>query len=134
MNLTVGCRSAMDKLRMNTIIYYTVIKIVGTIKILKTVNIEKIDNDKFKNKMYCIYVCGALESILRSLSQVNTSKNKLQALGKAWKKLEILKQSIIHRYDYLDSIGIDGLAVRNAIENSEKSLLTYLLNETEVKQ
>lgn len=124
----------MDTIRMNTIIFYTVIKIVGAIKILKTANIEKIDNDKFKNKMYCIYVSGALESILRTLSQVKTSKNKLQALGKAWKKLEILKQSIIHRYNYLDSIGIDGLAVRHAIENSEKSLLTYLLNETEVKQ
>lgn len=124
----------MDKLRMNTIIYYTVIKIVGAIKILKTVNIEKIDNDKFKNKMYCIYVSGALEGILRSLSQVNTSKNELQALGKAWEKLEILKQSIIHRYNYLDGIGIDGLAVRHAIENSEVSLLKYLLNETEVEQ
>ena len=124
----------MDTIRMNTIIFYTVIKIVNAIKILKTVNIEKIDNDKFKNKMYCIYVSGALESILRTLSQVKTSKNKLQAIGKAWKKLEILKQSIIYRYDYLDSIGIDGLAVRHAIENSEKSLLTYLLNETEVKQ
>lgn len=123
----------MDTLRMNTIIFYTVIKIVGAIKILKTVDIEKIDNDKFKNKMYCIYVSGALESILRTLSQVNTSKNELQILGKAWKKLEILKQSIIYRYDYLDSIGIDGLAVKHAIENSEKSLLTYLLNETEVK-
>ena len=123
----------MDTLRMNTIIYYTVIKIVNAIKTLKTVDIEKIDNDKFKNKMYCIYVSGALESILRSLSQVRTSKNKLQALGKAWKKLEILKQSIIHRYNYLDSIGVDGLAVRNAIENSEKSLLKYLLKETEVK-
>ena len=120
-------------LRMNTIIYYTVIKIVAAIKILKTVDIEKIDNDRFKNKMYCIYVSGALESILRSLSQVGTSKNKLQALGKAWKKLEILKQSIIHRYNYFDSIGIDGLAVKHAIENSEKSLLKYLLNETEVK-
>ena len=124
----------MDAIRMNTIIFYTVIKIVGAIKILKTANIEKIDNEKFKNKMYCIYVSGALESILRTLSQVKTSKNKLQAIGKAWKKLEILKQSIIYRYDYLDSIGIDGLAVRHAIENSEKSLLTYLLNETEVKQ
>lgn len=123
----------MDTIRMNTIIFYTVIKIVGAIKILKTANIEKIDNDKFKNKMYCIYVSGALESILRTLSQVKTSKNKLQALGKAWKKLEILKQSIIYRYDYLDSIGIDGLAVRHAIENSEKSLLKYLLDETEVK-
>lgn len=123
----------MDTIRMNTIIFYTVIKIVNAIKILKTVNIEKIDNDKFKNKMYCIYVSGALESILRTLSQVKTSKNKLQALGKAWKKLEILKQSIIYRYDYLDSIGIDGLAVRHAIENSEKSLLKYLLDETEVK-
>lgn len=123
----------MDTIRMNTIIFYTVIKIVNAIKILKTINIEKIDNDKFKNKMYCIYVSGALESILRTLSQVNTSKNKLQALGKAWKKLEILKQSIIYRYDYLDSIGIDGLAVRHAIENSEKSLLKYLLNKTEVK-
>lgn len=124
----------MDTIRMNTIIFYTVIKIVNAIKILKTVNIEKIDNDKFKNKMYCIYVSGALESILRSLSQVKTSKNKLQALGKAWKKLEILKQSIIHRYNYLDGIGIDGLAIKHAIENSEESLLTYLLNETEVKQ
>ena len=73
---------------------------------------------------------GALESILRTLSQVKTSNNKLQTLGKAWKKLEILKQSIIHRYNYLDGIGIDGLAVKHAIENSEKSLLTYLLNET----
>lgn len=124
----------MDTIRMNTIIFYTVIKIVNAIKILKTVNIEKIDNDKFKNKMYCIYVSGALESILRTLSQVKTSKNKLQTLGKAWKKLEILKQSIIYRYDYLDSIGIDGLAVKHAIENSEVSLLKYLLNETEVKQ
>lgn len=124
----------MDTIRMNTIIFYTVIKIVNAIKILKTVNIEKIDNDKFKNKMYCIYVSGALESILRTLSQVKTSNNKLQTLGKAWKKLEILKQSIIHRYNYLDGIGIDGLAVRHAIENSEVSLLTYLLNETEVKQ
>lgn len=123
----------MDTLQMNTVIFYTVIKIVGANKILKTVNIERIENDKFKNKMYCIYVSGALESVLRTLSQVNTSKNKLQALGKAWKKLEILRQSIIHRYDYLDSIGIDGLAVRNAIENSEKSLLKYLLDETEVK-
>ena len=120
----------MDTIRMNTIIFYTVIKIVNAIKILKTVNIEKIDNDKFKNKMYCIYVSGALESILRTLSQVKTSNNKLQTLGKAWKKLEILKQSIIHRYNYLDGIGIDGLAVKHAIENSEKSLLTYLLNET----
>ena len=119
----------MDTIRMNTIIFYTVIKIVNAIKILKTVNIEKIDNDKFKNKMYCIYVSGALESILRTLSQVKTSNNKLQTLGKAWKKLEILKQSIIHRYNYLDGIGIDGLAVKHAIENSEKSLLTYLLNE-----
>lgn len=124
----------MDTIRMNTIIFYTVIKIVGAIKILKTANIEKIDNDKFKNKMYCIYVSGALESILRTLSQVKTSNNKLQTLGKAWKKLEILKQSIIHRYNYLDSIGIDGLAIKHAIENSEESLLTYLLNETEVKQ
>lgn len=124
----------MDTIRMNTIIFYTVIKIVNAIKILKTVNIEKIDNDKFKNKMYCIYVSGALESILRTLSQVKTSNNKLQTLGKAWKKLEILKQSIIHRYNYLDSIGIDGLAIKHAIENSEESLLTYLLNETEVKQ
>lgn len=124
----------MDTIRMNTIIFYTVIKIVNAIKILKTANIEKIDNDKFKNKMYCIYVSGVLESILRTLSQVKTSNNKLQTLGKAWKKLEILKQSIIHRYNYLDGIGIDGLAVRHAIENSEVSLLTYLLNETEVKQ
>ena len=124
----------MDTIRMNTIIFYTVIKIVNAIKILKTVNIEKIDNDKFKNKMYCIYVSGALESILRTLSQVKTSNNKLQTLGKAWKKLEILKQSIIHRYNYLDGIGIDGLAIKHGIENSEKSLLTYLLNETEVKQ
>ena len=124
----------MDTIRMNTIIFYTVIKIVNAIKILKTVNIEKIDNDKFKNKMYCIYVSGALESILRTLSQVKTSKNKLQTLVKAWKKLEILEQSIIHRYNYLDGIGIDGLEVRHAIENSEVSLLTYLLNETEVKQ
>ena len=124
----------MDATRMDTIVAYTVIKIVSAIKILQTINIENIDNDKFKNKMYCIYVSGALESILRTLSQVKTSKNKLQALGKAWKKLEIIKQSIIYRYNYLDSIGIDGLAVRHAIENSEVSLLTYLLNETEVKQ
>ena len=124
----------MDTIRMNTIIFYTVIKIVGAIKILKTANIEKIDNDKFKNKMYCIYVSGALESILRTLSQVKTSNNKLQTLGKAWKKLEILKQSIIHRYNYLDGIGIDGLAIKHGIENSEKSLLTYLLNETGGKQ
>lgn len=123
----------MNAIRMNTIIFYTVIKIVDAIKILKTANIEKIDNDKFKNKMYYLYVSGALESILRTLSQVKTSKNKLQTIGKAWKKLEILKQSIIYRYDYLDSIGIDGLAVRHAIENSEKSLLKYLLNKTEVK-
>nr|DAS19465.1 MAG TPA: hypothetical protein [Caudoviricetes sp.] len=123
----------MDIKRMNLIVAYTVIKIVDAIKILQTVNIEKIDNDKFKNKMYCIYVSGALESILRTLSQVKTSNNKLQALGKAWKKLEILKQSIIHRYNYLDGIGIDGLAIKHGIENSEKSLLTYLLNETEEK-
>ena len=124
----------MNALRMNTIIFFTVIKIVGAIKILKTANIEKIDNDKFKNKMYCIYVSGALESILRTLSQVNTSKNKLQTLGKAWKKLEILKQSIIHRHNYLNDIGIDGLAIKHRVKNSEESLLTYLLNVTEVKQ
>ena len=124
----------MDIKRMNTIVALTVIKIVHAIETLQTVNIEKIDNDKFKNKMYCIYVSGALESILRTLSQVKVSKNKLQTLVKAWKKLEILKQSIIHRYDYFDSIGIDGLSIRHAIENSEVSLLTYLLNETEVKQ
>ena len=123
----------MDTLRMNTIIFYTVIKIVEVNKILKTINIEKIDNDKFKNKMYCIYVSGALESILRTLSQVKTSNNKLQTLGKAWKKLEILKQSIIYRYNYLDSIGIDGLAIMHRVKNFEESLLTYILNETEVK-
>ena len=120
----------MNEIRMNTIIFYTVIKIVGAIKILKTANIEQIDNDKFKNKMYCIYVSSTLESILRTLSQVKTSKNKLQTLGKAWKKLEILKQSIIYRYNYLDGIGIEGLAIKHKIENSEESLLTYLLNET----
>lgn len=124
----------MDITQINNVVSYTTVEIVGAIKILQTVNIEKIDNDKFKNKMYCIYVSGALESILRTLSQVKTSNNKLQTLGKAWKKLEILKQSIIHRYNYLDGIGIDGLAIKHGIENSEKSLLTYLLNETEVKQ
>lgn len=124
----------MNAIRMNTIIFYTVIKIVDAIKILKTANIEKIDNDKFKNKMYYLYVSGALESILRTLSQVKTSKNKLQTIGKAWKKLEILKQSIIYRYNYLDGIGVDGLAIKHRIENSEESLLKYLLNETEVKQ
>lgn len=123
----------MDITQINNVVSYTTVEIVGAIKILQTVNIEKIDNDKFKNKMYCIYVSGALESILRSLSQVKTSKNKLQALGKAWKKLEILKQSIIHRYNYLDGIGIDGLAIKHRVKNSEESLLTYLLNETEVK-
>ena len=123
----------MDITQINNVVSYTTLEIVGVIKILQMVNIENIDNDKFKNKMYCIYVSGTLESILRSLSQVRTSKNKLQAIGKVWKKLEILKQSIIHRYNYLDSLGVDGLAVRNAIENSEKSILKYLLKETEVK-
>ena len=123
----------MNAIRMNTAIFYTVVQIVGAIKILKTANIEQLDNNKFKNKMYHLYVSGALESILRTLSQVKTSKNKLQTIGKAWKKLEILKRSIIHRYNYLDGIGIDGLAVRHAVENSEESLLTYLLNETKVK-
>ena len=124
----------MDTIRMSTTIFYTVIQIVGAIKILKTANIEQLDNNKFKNKMYYLYISSTLESILRTLSQVKTSNNKLQTLGKAWKKLEILKQSIIHRYNYLDGIGIDGLAIKHGIENSEKSLLTYLLNETEVKQ
>lgn len=123
----------MDTAQMNNVVSYTTVEIVGAIKILQTANIEKIDNNKFKNKMYCIYVSGALESILRSLSQVKTSKNKLQAIGKAWKKLEILKQSIIYRYNYLDSIGIDGLAIMHRVKNSEESLLTYLLNVTEVK-
>ena len=123
----------MNVTQINNVVSYTAVEIVGAIKILQAVNIEKIDNDKFKNKMYCIYVSGALESILRSLSQVKTSKNKLQAIGKAWKKLEILKQSIIHRYNYLDGIGIDGLAIMHRVKNSEESLLTYLLNETEVK-
>ena len=123
----------MNALRMNTIIFYTVIQIVGASKILKTVNIEQLDNNKFKNKMYHLYVSGALESILRTLTQVKTSKNKLQALGKAWKKLEILKQSIIYRYNYLDGIGVDGLAIKHRIENSEESLLKYLLNETRLK-
>ena len=123
----------MDIIQMNNVVAYTTLEIVGAIKILQTVNIEKIDNDKFKNKMYHIYVSGALESILRTLSQVKTSKNKLQTIGKAWKKLEILKQSIIYRYNYLDGIGIDGLAIKHRIENSEESLLTYLLDETMVK-
>lgn len=123
----------MDTIRMSTTIFYTVIQIVGAIKILKTANIEQLDNNKFKNKMYYLYISSTLESILRTLSQVKTSNNKLQTLGKAWKKLEILKQSIIHRYNYLDGIGIDGLAVRHAVENSEESLLKYLLNETKVK-
>ena len=83
--------------------------------------------------MYHLYVSGALESILRTLSQVKTSKNKLQTIGKAWKKLEILKQSIIYRYNYLDGIGVDGLAIKHRIENSEESLLKYLLNETRLK-
>ena len=123
----------MNATHMNNVVSYTAVEIIGAIKILQTVNIEKINNDKFKNKMYCIYVSGVLESILRTLSQVKTSNNELQVLGKAWKKLEILKQSIVHRYNYLDSIGIDGLAIMHRVKNSEESLLTYLLSETEVK-
>ena len=123
----------MDIIQMNNVVAYTTLQIVGASKILKTVNIEQLDNNKFKNKMYHLYVSGALESILRTLSQVKTSKNKLQTIGKAWKKLEILKQSIVHRYNYLDSIGIDGLAIMHRVKNSEESLLTYLLNETRLK-
>ena len=123
----------MNATHMNNVVSYTAVEIIGAIKILQTVNIEKINNDKFKNKMYCIYVSGVLESILRTLSQVKTSNNELQVLGKAWKKLEILKQSIVHRHNYLNDIGIDGLAIKHRVKNSEESLLTYLLNVTEVK-
>lgn len=123
----------MNVTQMNSVVSYTTVEIVGAIKILKTANIEKIDNNKFKNKMYCIYVSGVLESILRTLSQVKTSNNELQVLGKAWKKLDILKQSIVHRHNYLNDIGIDGLAIKHRVKNSEESLLTYLLNVTEVK-
>ena len=67
----------MDTIRMSTTIFYTVIQIVGAIKILKTANIEQLDNNKFKNKMYYLYISSTLESILRTLSQVKTSKNKI---------------------------------------------------------